>query len=248
MANGTTFMVHAGGEIVTRQQLASIPTPATTPTWRPISHADLVEMIDNRLANAGYRIAREQFATKKDGLWFFGALDLEPAGDTALEVVPGVGLAVGFQHSNDKRRALRVVAGGRVFVCDNLALSGDREVFRNQHTHGVMGRLRESLGIYFGGLEAQRASLQERFERWQATALSDVEAKAIIYDALQSETIPQRILPDVHNAYFRAEEQSFEDCAPRSKWGLHNAFTRAIKALTPGPMFEANFGLTSLLG
>lgn len=243
-----TFTVHAGASIMTRAQLAGIPTPASTPTWRPIGHADLVDLITDRLQAAGYGIASEQYAVQKEGLWFFGALDLKAPDDALVQVVDGTGLAIGFQHSNDKKLALRVVAGARVFVCDNLALSGDREVFRNLHTHGVIGRLRESLGGYFGGLQEQVAKLRERFGVWQASPLTDTEAKAIVYDALHDGTLPHRIRHEVHEAYFRAEELEYTDCMPRSKWGLHNACTRAFKALNPGPMFEANVGLTRLLG
>jgi hypothetical protein len=248
---GATFTAHAGASIVTRQQLAGIDTPPSTPTWRPIGHAELVDLIEGRLHAAGYRIAREQYAVQKEGLWFFGAIDL--AGGSAsgegglVPVTPGAGLALGFQHSNDKKLALRIVAGARVFVCDNMALSGDREVFRNMHTHGVMGRLRESVGAYFGGLEAQAEVLRKRFAAWQASSLTDTEAKALIYDGLAGAIIPHRIRHEVHKNYFDAEALGFEDSAPRSKWGLHNACTRAFKALNPGPMFEANFGLTTLL-
>jgi hypothetical protein len=48
--------------------------------------------------------------------------------------------------------------------------------------------------------------------------------------------------------YFEAEQREYLDCAPRTRFGLHNAFTRAIKQLAPAPAFEANLGLGSLFG
>jgi hypothetical protein len=58
--------------------------------------------------------------------------------------------------------------------------------------------------------------------------------------------IPHRIRHEVHNNYFNADALGFEDCAPRSLWGMHNAATRAFKALGLGPMFEANISLAEL--
>lgn len=233
-----------GTEIVTREQLRRIPAPASTASWRPIAHVDLVEILQDRLEASGYRIEREKFAIQTNGLKLFGTLDLQ----NGHELGQGLGLALGFRHSNDKSLALQIVGGARVFVCENLSLSGDVEVFRNKHTHGVFQRLRQSLGRYFGGLGQQIELLKDRFGVWQAAKLDDDGAKVIIYDAIAKGIIPSRIRPEVHEAYFNAEQLGYEDCAPRSKWGLHNSFTRAIKALNPSPAYEANIGLTQLFG
>jgi hypothetical protein len=52
----------------------------------------------------------------------------------------------------------------------------------------------------------------------------------------------------VHVNYFRGPGLNYEDCAPRTKWGLHNSFTCAFKALNPEPAFSAQLGLQRLLG
>lgn len=231
-------------ERVTRAQLAGIPTPLSTRSHRPIAHAELVEIMEDRLAAAGYRVTGEEYAVQRGGLRLFGTLDLEN-GETPGA---GMGLALGFRHANDRTMSLQIVGGARVFVCTNLALSGEAKVFRNRHTHGVMGRLREALGRYVGGLGRQVEMLKDRFGVWQAAGLTDDAAKVVIYDAIAGGVVPSRVRPEIHEAYFSAERLGYPDCAPRTKMGLHNAFTRALKALNPGPAFEANLGLTRLLG
>jgi hypothetical protein len=233
-----------GSQIVTRDQLRSIPTPASTASWRPLPHVELVETLEDRLQAAGYRIEREQFAVQTGGLRLFGTLDLR----NGHELGEGLGFALGFRHANDKSLALQIVGGARVFVCDNLALSGDIQVFKNKHTHGVYGRLRQALGTYLGKLGQQIELIKDRFGVWQAAEISDDQAKVLIYDAIAKGIIPSRIRPEVHEAYFEAARLNYQDCAPRTKWGLHNAFTRSIKALNPAPAYEANLGLTRLFG
>lgn len=240
----STLSAHRGAQLVTRQELRGIAAPPSTATWRPIGHAELVDIMQDRLEAAGWSIRKEQFAVQTEGLKLFGTLDLEN-GHAPGE---GLGAAIGFRHGNDKSMALQIVAGARVFVCDNLALSGDTKLFRSRHKHGVFSRLREALGGYFGKLGDEINLVKDRFGVWQAADLTDDQAKVLIYDAIQAGIIPARIRPDVHQAYFQAEDLGYADSAPRTKLGLHNAFTRAIKALNPAPSFEANVGLTKLLG
>src|SRR5262245_31294856 len=158
-----TLMTHAGATRMTRQELRGIPAPLSTPTHRPIAHGDLIETLDDRLQAAGYKIVREQFAVMRQGLMLFGTFDLENGHVSR----PGTGLAMGFRHSNDKHVALSIVAGVRVFLCDNGAMIGDVRLFKNKHTHGVISRLRDSLGGFFGTtLKQEYATIDARIDRW----------------------------------------------------------------------------------
>ena len=98
-----TPFAHRGATRVTRPQLRRIAPPLTA-THRPIAHADLVNTLEERLTRAGYRIVREQYAVQTNGLKLFGTFDLENGGSSAGE---GMGLALGFRHSNGKDMALR---------------------------------------------------------------------------------------------------------------------------------------------
>jgi hypothetical protein len=241
------LVAHAGAHRVTRQQLVGIAPPLSTATHRPIAHAELVDTMEDRLLRAGYSIAREQYAVQREGLMLFGTFDLVLNG-VGRAPVDGTGLALGFRHGNDKSMALRCVSGARVFVCDNLALVGDKRLFSLVHKHGVMGHLRQSLDQYFGAFDQQIEMLRDRFGVWQRSPLQDIEAKALVYDAVITGVIPSRLLDDINTAYFAAEALGYEDCAPRTKWGLSNAFTRSFKSLNPAPAWTAQRGLTELLG
>jgi len=231
-------LIAGKSQIVTRAQLAGIPAPASTATWRPFTHTELLDLMEDRLEAAGYSLAREQYAIQTQGLKLFATWDLKTV------IANGLSLAIGFRHGNDKSMALQMVAGPRVTVCDNLSLIGETKLFRNKHKHGVFSRLREALGRYFGSLTEQVETVQDRLGVWQAAELTDDRARVLIYKLLEGKVIPGRLRPEVHTNYFEADRLGYTDSAPRSVWGLSNAVTRAIKALNPGPAFEANVGLT----
>ena len=230
---------------VTRQQLRGIAPPISTPTHRPLMHAELVDMLETQLNAAGLYIEREQYAVGNKGLKLFGTLDLRNGG---ASVGAGTSLALGFRHGNDKSMALKCVGGARVTICDNMAMMGSSTVFRLLHKHGVIAHLRDRLARYFGEYDKELATIKDRIERWANWGLHDIEAKATVYDAVTTGVIPTRLLDDVHVAYFNARDLGYTDCEPRTKWGLHNSFTRAFKSLNPAPEWSAQIGLTKLLG
>jgi hypothetical protein len=241
----STLIVHSGASYVTRQELRGIATPPSTATHAPIAHADLVTLIEGGLDHAGYHIVREQYAVMSKGLTLFGLLDLTN-GSAPRE---GTGYAVGFRHANNRHMALSIVGGFRVFICDNMALSGDRKVFSHPHRPGVINALTTSLARFFGdALKEQFAVIEDRFRRWEREDLFDDDARVLIYRALETGVIPGRLRADVHTNYFDADALHYADCAPRTKLGLQNAFTRAFKTLNPAPAYGANLSLTRLLG
>jgi hypothetical protein len=74
--NGT-LMVHTGGRNRTREELALLPTPEATDTWKPVPHYELVESLIEGLIAHNITITREAYATSgKDDARLFGVLDL----------------------------------------------------------------------------------------------------------------------------------------------------------------------------
>ena len=77
--------------------------------------------------------------------------------------------------------------------------------------------------------------------------LEDVDAKVIIHDAFRSGILPIRFFPAVSETYFQPKP-GMTDVEPRTHWGLHNAFTRAIGQMAPGPAFQATTELGRFFG
>src|SRR4051794_25061089 len=105
-------MLHAGGRLVTLDELRSCKTPPPEGRWHPASHVQLLDTVKETLRGAGYAVKSEKYALARQDARFFGVLDL----DTPLAA--GAGLSVGVRNSVDKSFPLGFAAGSRVFVCD----------------------------------------------------------------------------------------------------------------------------------
>lgn len=232
---------HAKSQLVTRAELMTIPPPPSTATWRPVAHYDLIQAIDRQLAVREIQVVREEFALQRDGRRLFGILELRVP-DLATD--EGFGFAMGIRASNDKSEAITIVAGARVFVCDNLMLSGDLIALHRKHTakFSLSGDVSMAVDRYREHL----VTFNGQVEELKAFPLTDLGAKLMIYEAFANEILPLRFFPTVARTYFAGS--CFPDVAPRTKWGLHNAFTRTIRVMAPAPAFSTTTKLGRLFG
>lgn len=233
------LLVHAGASRVGRQDLRELPTPAATETHKPIPHAELVESIIESLSYRQLQVVRDEYAVTPDGMRLFGFIQVNVEEN-------GIQLAIGVRNSHDKSFSLGLVAGYRVFVCDNLAFHGAfAAITRKKHTKNV--DLVEVVGL---GVDRVQRHFQKTLldvNAWRGFELSDVRAKSIIYDAFIGHGVdcPQHLGKVVHRNYFAPNLPDFE---PRNMWSLSNAFTGAFKELEPVRQMEAAASLQPFLG
>ncbi len=124
--------LHSGAQHVERDAVWSCPTPARTDSWVPVPHQKLLSLVEGTLEGSGLHVVNEARALWNDGARYFGL----------LEVVNGVarsdyGLVVALRNSHDKTFRGGIVCGSGVFVCDNLAFSGEVKIAR-KHTRFIV--------------------------------------------------------------------------------------------------------------
>jgi hypothetical protein len=232
-------LVHKQSDLVTRTQLRSFIPPAATATWRPIAHTDLIEAIERELGQRHLAIKQEQFAVQRHGARLFAVLDL------AEQRSDDFAAAMGIRHSNDRSMAVEIAVGVRVFVCDNLAFSGDLIALRRKHTARL--DLAAEISLALDRYQHQLTTLHTKIDDLKALALTEPQAKTLILDAFRKEIVPVRFLKPICSDYFRPTED-MTDVIPRTRWALHNAFTRAIRELPPVPAFRATTDLGRFFG
>jgi Domain of unknown function (DUF932) len=154
----------SNSQLATRPQLLAIPAPASTPTWRPIPHGDLVDALDRQLRVRGITITAEQFAIQRDGARLFAVLDL------SLERTEEFCASIGIRTANDRSLALEIAVGVRVFVCDNLTFAGDLIALKRKHTarfdlNADLSRAVDRYQAYLGGLQQRSCRLETRLCR-----------------------------------------------------------------------------------
>jgi hypothetical protein len=230
---------YAQSMLVSREQLMTIPPPPPTSTWRPIAHGDLVSAIDRQLLVRGITIRKETFAVQREGARLFAVLDL------SIESAEDCCAAMGIRTANDRSMALEIAVGVKVFVCDNLAFSGDLIALRRKHT--AKFDLNADISRAVDRYQVHLLALQQTIAAAREDPIADAEAKALIFEAFRDEILPIRYFGQVAETFFNPSVE-MTDVQPRTMWGLHNAFTRVVRQMAPAPAFEATTELGKFFG
>ena len=233
-----TLITHAGGEKISREMLATIrPEIEATRTFQPIPHIELIETLDQVLAQRGIVKTREEFAIARNGAMMFGVMDLE------MTTLPGVTAALGIRTANDRSMSHQLAVGMRIFVCDNMAFSADGIALRKRHTPGL--NLRGEMMNAVDTFEGRYLTMEEQVQKLQGKMLSDDEAKSLMFESFRQELLPKQYLADVAKFYFEPIHADFE---PRTAWSLHNAYTEIFKLMAPMSAQKSNMAVSRLLG
>jgi hypothetical protein len=232
-----TLIAHCGSNKMTREELALVPTPDATRTHQPVPHHRIVEALIETLGFRHLNVVRDEYAVSYNGMKMFGVLDLETEWS-------GVHFAIGVRNANDKTMRLALTVGYRVFVCDNMAFSGDFSPVL--HKHSSRFDLVDMISVGVDKIQRNFEPLGAQILDWRERELTTERAKLAIYGAFVEGklTAPRHLLPAVHKQYFEPE---FEEFKPRTMWSLSNAFTTAFKQLKPITQFQATAKLGTYL-
>ena len=228
-----------GSHRVTHDQLRALPAPASMGArHRPIPHWELVDALIDGAQDQGWTVEGSELGCASHGATLFGTIQMRRSshGNAVWEPGRETATTLGFRSSTNETLAPEGVAGEHVFVCSNLCLSGSVFAFKHKSTTGL-----SLTRMVADGLErfaAQSAQLQTGIIRLKDTPLSDTDAKARIFDIFNRGVLPSRLLQPIARQYFNPAA-SEPDCQPRSLWGLNNACTRSVQALSAGAAFDA---------
>jgi len=227
----------ARNERLTREQLALVPTPEGTATHKPVPHAQVVTALVETLGFRHISVVGEEYAVSRDGMKMFGVMELDQG-------MHGARFALGVRNSHDKSFRLAVTVGYKVFVCENLAFSGDFSPVLAKHSKNFS--LQNALSVGVDNMQRNFQPMVEAVDRWRGSQLSDVSAKLIIYQAFVEGNleVPRHLARSVHDLYFNPKHEEF---ASRNMWSLSNAFTSAFKELEPIPQYRATGKLAGFL-
>jgi hypothetical protein len=227
-----TLIVHAGAKRVTREELLTLPIPSSTETHKIVPHHEVINQLEEALSFRHIEIVRGDYAIAKDGARLFSLLEVNAEHE-------GVRFAIALRNAHDKSMTLAMTAGYRVFICDNMAMSGDFKPLAAKHTRNF--DLIDALSIGVDRLQRGWAPLREKIDFMRDKVLPITTAQALIYRAFTEGKFPVRLLKSVHQHYFTPTHEEFK---PRTVWSLSNAFTSAFKEARPDRHFE----LTARLG
>ena len=270
--NDTEVVIPRG--IVSLEQLRALPEPRPLGIrHRPVSHATIVEAVMADLERRRLPAGDVKWELTHEGARLDGRLEIidaarreaqrralvvsrtqtytgiDEAAVQALlpeELQGGHGAVLTVSHANDQSLSLRISAGLLVFVCNNLAVAtaGGGTVIRRKHTGDEpwderLARMVEMALNQFDGLNRQVGAMR-------SSEMSDGRAKELIHDlfTMRSAPLSPSKFVEVSRTYF---EHATPDVGGRTRWDLHNAFTRWMRELPERRQIEGSERLTRFL-
>ena len=234
-----TLLIHKGGEYCSLDDLRDIPLPQETRTYKPVSHYDLAKNLAEVSSGLlrGYQLEKAQYGLARDGNQMFGIHSYRNG------ISSSMGLSIGFRNSYDKSMSVGIAIGASVFVCDNLALTGEIAIMR-KHTANVWNDLEELTITTIYRSQHNFSKIVEDAETMAERYLSNDNAFRLLGLLYGNDVISPRQIPAVKREWLNPSHDEFED---RNVWSFYNACTEALKSTPPNKIMEKHISLHDIL-
>lgn len=215
--------LHAGASKTTIDDVTRVETPKADGRWCPIPHRALYDQVVGALAQMNMRVVTEQHALGRNGLRYFSLLQVA----NCKTVSDDYAYVLGLRNSHDKCFPAGLVVGSGVFVCDNLAFSGEISIAR-KHTTNIMRDLPNLTSRAVGQLSEKWMDMNKRFEAYKTHELVDSKVHDIAIRALDVGAATPQQIPHIIGEWRNPRHQEFVSCG-KTAWRLFNAFTEVSK-------------------
>jgi len=220
MAHHPNLILHCGASAVDLDQVAEVKTPASTRSWVPIPHRQLIDTVQRTLAATNLKIGTQAHSLTHDGSRYFGLMEILNRNQNADYT-----WVLGLRNSHDKTFPAGLVAGSSVFVCDNLSFSGDVR-FARKHTRFINRDLPQLISRAMGMLGDKWQEQDRRITAYKNYALLEQAAHDLVIRSVDVGVCANSYIPDVIREWREPKHEAFE---ARNVWSLFNAFTETLK-------------------
>jgi len=234
--SNSSLIAHAGTHIVPRAALRNIPTPPPQGTRHaPIAHLTLVELIEASANRVGLELAKETISVGRTkggfpGTAMFGVMDFKTND-------PNRGRCLGFRASNWMQHSIQLIAGQRVFVCDNGVFSGETILLRQRHVRGM--NLSEAMREAFDSFLSASIRLEYRADRLQERECTEEHASRLLLDAAVNKVLPGRIAVAAWEQFIRPEDGATDVYVPGTSRNLSQVEGAVTRVLRGAPVHLA---------
>lgn len=208
----------------TLEDLKLLPAPKSLGRFhKPIHPAEIIETVSTCIKERDHEVVKTRIAVNPKMSRVFATMDLEP-----LDKNSGRSWSIGLISSVDKTAAMKLAAGTRIFVCDNLMATGDVFQTRKKHTTGF--QLEEEVGEMVDKVLLDCKNQETAIKLQADASLDEATAYRIIGETLAKKFMSAIMIQAVQTMWLN---KMYEDVIPRTVLGLHNAFTRQVQKMTP---------------
>lgn len=215
-----SLIIHAGGYVATEEQVRATQTPEVSQTWQPVPHAALLDNALREIEAMNMRVKDQAFALWNEGKRMFGYLEVVNGHNQ-----PDYGMVIGLRNSHDQTLPVGLAVGHRVFICDNLAFSGE-VVISHKHTSRVLEKMPILMGRAMNLLIEKRGVQDRRISAYKDCQITDREAHDLMIRSLDSGIVAPSRLREVVDQW---RKPAYPDFEPRTAWSLFNAYTYVLK-------------------
>ena len=224
------------GKFVGRDEIALVPTPVATASWKPVPHVEVIDTVTDVVRAHNWQILDEQYGLARDGQRMFGVIRINRTSSAEWS------RCIGIRNSHDRTIAVGLAAGLTVRCCSNLMFGGSM-VLKRRHTsrielNGLVLEAVEELETEFLTLETVAEDLKCLYVREDAARVAIVKA-AEVGTVNSSDILP---------IFKEFKEPRHEEFADPTRWSLLNAFTENAKKYSPARADICYRGLTRLFG
>jgi hypothetical protein len=235
----TNLVLHCGAAAVAREALASVVVPPSTDTWFPIGHTSLLAEIEKALMAAQMQITSQAHSLTKEGARYFGLMQVNNGQENS-----DFSYVLGVRNSIDKSFPAGLVVGSQVFVCDNLAFSGEVKIAR-KHTRFIERDLPLLVGRAIGMLADKWQSMENRIARYKQVEISHPQAHDLLIRSIDLGAATPQQIPAIVEEWRHPRHPEFAQ--DQSAWRLFNAFTEVAKGGSLAVLPKRTMALHGLL-
>lgn len=205
--------------------LLTAPLPVETRSYKPVSHAQLIDLTLESIDKAGFTLDQEKYSAAKDGKVANGKFTISDVSDSEMQ------LQIGWQNSYDKSLSLKFALGTQIFICSNGSVSGDFGSFKKKHVGEIQTFAPSAIVEYI-----KRSG--EAFSRMQKEreAMKEIEiSKRIQAELIGRMVIEEQFLQSSQMNIIKGELNSptYDYKSPDTLWELYNHTTHSLKETHP---------------
>ena len=216
----------------TKELIISATVPAQTRTYKPVSHASLIDLTMDGIEKSGFTLGKATYSAARDGQIANGKFTITNIADGEME------LQIGWQNSYNKSLSLKFAIGTRITVCSNGCVSGDFGAFKKKHRGDVQNFTPSAITEYIkraGDVFQQIQRDRESLKQIEVTKRMSAELVGRMY--LEEEIIQNTQLNIIKR---EMSNPSFDYGAEGSLWELYNHTTLALKEIHPSLWMDSH--------
>lgn len=203
---------------VLETQIFNAPVPVQTESYTPVSHANIVNAIQEEADKRGMVIRNKQYWTNRKDQQITGKFNIVVPGDDEM------GMMVAFRNSYDRTMSLGFAAGGNVWICTNGMVSGDITLVR-RHTGSIVSEITEKINVSMDQLEDQFSQLVIAKEKMKQVEVS----KTLMAEMAGRMFIQDELINSTQLNIVKQEILTSENFGEENLWSMYNHVTEAYK-------------------